>query len=1147
MAEQTTSAQEALGGVAQLRLEEGQQHDDAITVTLKVPEGPAASGSNAEDMRALPPPPTGLEGESKDKGKHYSVSVSNKAGYLCHVHVQADWPMPPSVPFAIFTHPDNSKLFRDIQRVGQRKVIRTEPLYKEIQVEQLGEIQVLWMRRTYSTWLQVVEDMRDPDCLRTEFHLLRSDVLGKFSGKWELRSVRDPTTGQVIGCRGELHQDVLPKGMPSFLASLPVLGNVLRGISVRAVCRVMDDMNVVMDKVRAGHAAGRTTEAVLRDLCGPVSEAAHSNGAVASFAFEATSDDDGDEGQEQGGDAPGGTASGGATPKAAAMTVGDASNVSPGDDANTPAEGLAEKVQDQSGAATISSGEAAAPGAVHVVAQAVCAHISVFRGFKLQQEFWANTWAAVNVSRDVLVDSGEGTAWEVFPELDFSFIAGKVVLAPNVTMTFRRLSLLNLFSRIIPQYDFFGQSPNSTQIVWEDIVDHLILCMPLDPVMQGWDMVTYGTAGYRIVWNNAWTVCDGFATQQLLAERAALQSSQSTTDSGGLSIAGRAGLIAGCVVAALEKAAAAATANKDGFAARKGHRGCSDTAADRCAVPEGHSDPRTSPGAVQQDESTGLWGSTIIPFFRSLAGGSASLTDSRGGPASGSLARRSGAQGLSVANAAAQRRAARSAEASTFNATDVTMPMQGGRLSSATASGDTASGAAGTGTSTASATPANGANYPNGAAGDAVGGAAMRGGGAAQAGSAGVPAGKEAAGSQEVMLGQLIGSGSFGKVYKGTWRGVCVAVKVICHDRHNTLAAIENELQLSLSFEHRNVVRALSYIHCSIDEEGKPTLTVHSRGKASRQPPRQLSAFHDPSTLGFGDSRFTAASAAGDGCDNMIAAVYEGDAARKVAGGELGTDGQPLHRGTAETWVIQEYMERGTLARLIRSGGLSFRHIVPAGAHDGAVDQQLSDADQDGQPPQSVLGSTPASPRVGSAAGLQYPPDMRLVVHCALDVARGLHYLHSRQVVHGDLKPGNILLAEDPQSPWGYVAKLADFGLSRALADRTHLTTNTMGTVSYMCPELLSNGKVSPASCVYSYGIILWELVSGRAPHSGRVPGHIIKTVVVEDLRPDFAGIPGVPDWYIALARRCWDKDPAVRPAMSEVVQELESHVAAMP
>lgn len=90
-----------------------------------------------------------------------------------------------------------------------------------------------------------------------------------------------------------------------------------------------------------------------------------------------------------------------------------------------------------------------------------------------------------------------------------------------------------------------------------------------------------------------------------------------------------------------------------------------------------------------------------------------------------------------------------------------------------------------------------------------------------------------------------------------------------------------------------------------------------------------------------------------------------------------------------------------------------------------------------------------------------------------------MQYLHSRNVLHGDLKMANVLLNKHTGAPYGQIAKISDFGLSRALqTGETHRSTRTMGTVTHMAPELLRAGKMSAAGDVYAFGIMskwLWN------------------------------------------------------------------------
>ena len=89
----------------------------------------------------------------------------------------------------------------------------------------------------------------------------------------------------------------------------------------------------------------------------------------------------------------------------------------------------------------------------------------------------------------------------------------------------------------------------------------------------------------------------------------------------------------------------------------------------------------------------------------------------------------------------------------------------------------------------------------------------------------------------------------------------------------------------------------------------------------------------------------------------------------------------------------------------------------------------------------------------------------------ALDVARGLCFLHANNIIHRDLKSKNILLTED----WGS-AKIADIGTA-AIHNDGYLTAGAgqvIGTLAWAAPELLMNDKVSPAADIYSFGILLW-------------------------------------------------------------------------
>ncbi len=148
-------------------------------------------------------------------------------------------------------------------------------------------------------------------------------------------------------------------------------------------------------------------------------------------------------------------------------------------------------------------------------------------------------------------------------------------------------------------------------------------------------------------------------------------------------------------------------------------------------------------------------------------------------------------------------------------------------------------------------------------------------------------------------------------------------------------------------------------------------------------------------------------------------------------------------------------------------------------------------------------------------------------------VLAALAAAHGAGILHRDVKPENVLLADDGR------VKVADFGLSRAINSETQHTATggvLIGTVSYLSPELVVNGKADARADVYAAGVLIYEMLTGRKPHQADSPIQVAYKHVHEDIPAPSAVIRGIPPYVDALVARATARDTALRPADARVL-----------
>ncbi|GFH13184.1 protein kinase domain-containing protein, partial [Haematococcus lacustris] len=316
----------------------------------------------------------------------------------------------------------------------------------------------------------------------------------------------------------------------------------------------------------------------------------------------------------------------------------------------------------------------------------------------------------------------------------------------------------------------------------------------------------------------------------------------------------------------------------------------------------------------------------------------------------------------------------------------------------------------------------------------------------------------------------VIGQGAFGVVYKGTWKGLTVAVKTLVFTALPSMPVSKRqqramtEAAICRTMQHPNIVATYAY--------DLQVLHAASGGSGT-----------------LGSSQCSPAHSGGPG--PSLSPL------------------EPLKHPTEfKVYIIQEFCDGGTLTAAVDGGMLE----------DMTADQ-----------PQPIMAH---------------------VLQLATDIAAGMAHVHSRNVVHGDLTPSNILLRAARSTLSGYVAKVAGFGLSWKLTGgQEHVSNARQGTACYIAPEVMHTGIMSKPADVFSFGMLLHEM------YHGTPPWRLVKQRDVGSSRTRHADAakaarlyPGVqsmhwaptcPPEFRLLTEACLASNPQERPTFFVIVEKL--------
>lgn len=164
--------------------------------------------------------------------------------------------------------------------------------------------------------------------------------------------------------------------------------------------------------------------------------------------------------------------------------------------------------------------------------------------------------------------------------------------------------------------------------------------------------------------------------------------------------------------------------------------------------------------------------------------------------------------------------------------------------------------------------------------------------------------------------------------------------------------------------------------------------------------------------------------------------------------------------------------------------------------------------------------------------------DYKTTIDIAKQMASALSIAHKHQIIHRDVKPHNIMITSDG------VAKLTDFGIARAVSNATMVadTSKIIGSVHYFSPEQARGAYVDERSDIYSLGIVMFEMLTGRVPFDGETPVEVALKHINEDVPSPAKLVPGIPPALDKIVLKATDKYQTERyKSIDEMLEALKN------